>query len=140
MVVTRDERFIPLARKYFDLADLVEIMKRMIGSGLIGGKSLGMLLARAILKKASPRWAERLETHDSFYVGSDVFYTYLVENGCWWLRRRQKISTFTSRKPPRLGKKSCTACFPLTSRINLRKCSSTLAIPHYRPLQQPARG
>ena len=55
MVVTRDERFLALARKYFDLADLVEIMQRMIGTGLIGGKSLGMLLARAILREvASP--------------------------------------------------------------------------------------
>jgi len=90
MIVTRDERFLPLAEKYFTLADAVEIMQRMIGTGLIGGKALGMLLARAILRGNDPRWSERLESHDSFYVGSDVFYTYLVQNGCWWLRRRQK--------------------------------------------------
>jgi hypothetical protein len=90
MIVTRDERFQVLAEKYFDLADLLEIMQRMVGTGLIGGKSLGMLLARAILKKADTKWLELLESHDSFYVGSDVFYTYLVQNGCWWLRRRQK--------------------------------------------------
>ena len=88
MVATRDDRFVALAKKCFDLADLIEIMKRMIGTGLIGGKTLGMLLARAILRKADPRWAELLERHDSFYIGSDVFYTYLVENGCWWARRR----------------------------------------------------
>lgn len=90
MVVTRDDRFVGLAQKYFDLAEVIEIMKRMIGTGLIGGKSQGMLLARAILKKSDARWAERLEDHDSFYIGSDVFYTYLVQNGCWWLRRRHK--------------------------------------------------
>jgi hypothetical protein len=90
MVVTRDDRFAHLAHKYFELPDVIEIMKRMIGTGLIGGKSLGMLLARAILKKASPHWGELLERHDSFFIGSDVFYTYLVQNGCWWLRRRQK--------------------------------------------------
>jgi len=89
MAITREERFIRLAKKYFELADVVDIMKRMIGTGLIGGKSLGMLLARAILKKSDPRWSERLEVHDSFYIGSDVFYTYLVQNGCWWLRRKQ---------------------------------------------------
>jgi pyruvate, water dikinase len=90
MVATRDERIGNLARQYFDLSDLIEIMKRMIGTGLIGGKSLGMLLARAILKKNHPRWQEVLEGHDSFFIGSDVFYTFLVENGCWWLRRRHK--------------------------------------------------
>lgn len=90
MVITRDEKFQALARKYFDLESLVEIMQRMIGTGQIGGKSLGMLLARAILLKSGPQWRELLESHDSFYVGADVFYTYLVQNGCWWLRRRQK--------------------------------------------------
>ena len=90
MIVTRDERLMHLAEKFFDLADVIEIMKRMIGTGLIGGKSLGMLLARAILKKSDPHWADRLEAHDSFFIGSDVFYTYLVQNGCWWLRRREK--------------------------------------------------
>ncbi|MGD0744951.1 MAG: PEP/pyruvate-binding domain-containing protein [Verrucomicrobiota bacterium] len=90
MLGTREQRFQALAEKYLDLAELVEIMQRMVGTGLIGGKSLGMLLGRAILKKADPKWTELLESHDSFYVGSDVFYTYLVQNGCWWLRRRQK--------------------------------------------------
>jgi hypothetical protein len=90
MVVSREAHFQALAEKYLDLADLVEIMQRLIGTGMIGGKSLGMLLARAILKKSDPKWRCLLESHDSFFVGADVFYTYLVQNGCWWLRRRQK--------------------------------------------------
>ncbi len=112
MVVTREERFLELARKYFDLADLVEIMKRMIGTGLIGGKTLGMLLARAILKKADPQWTERLEAHDSFYVGSDVFYTYLVENGCWWLRRRQKDFSLYLKNAEQAREKILQGQFP----------------------------
>lgn len=84
---TRDDKFIPLVERYFDLQDLICIIQRMIGTGLIGGKSLGMLLSRAILKKEAPALYERLEPHDSFFIGSDVFYTYLVGNGCWELRR-----------------------------------------------------
>ena len=83
MAVTRNDKFIRLAKEYFTLSDLVSIMKRMIGTGLIGGKSLGMLLARAILRTVAPRWSERLEVHDSFLIGSDVFYTYLVRNHAW---------------------------------------------------------
>jgi len=90
MMVTRDERLGALASRWLDLSDLLAIRKRMIGTGLIGGKSVGMLLARAILCKSDARWREKLETHDSFYIGSDVFYTYLVRNGCWRARRGQR--------------------------------------------------
>ncbi len=90
MLVSRDERVLVLAEKYLSLKDILGIWRRMIGTGLIGGKSVGMLLARAILAQADARWGELLETHDSFYVGSDIFYTYLVQNGCWWVRQKQK--------------------------------------------------
>jgi len=88
MCVSRDAQILRLAERYFTLEDIVEIGKRMIGTGLIGGKSVGMLLARAILRAADPRWTSRLEPHDSFFIGSDVFYTYLVRNGIWTLRER----------------------------------------------------
>ena len=79
-----------MAETYLTLADVLAVGKRMIGTGLIGGKAVGMLLARAILKHADARWNELLEAHDSFFIGSDVFYTFLVENGCWWLRQKQR--------------------------------------------------
>ena len=47
-----------------------------------------MLLARAILKKHDRKWVNKLEPHDSFFIGSDVFYTYLIQNNCWWIRRK----------------------------------------------------
>ena len=89
MAISRDERVLGLAERYFDLADLVTVGKRMLGTGLIGGKSVGMLLAQAILRKTDPRWNELLEVHDSFYIPSDVFYTFLVRNDCWEVRKRQ---------------------------------------------------
>ncbi len=89
MAVSRDERVLELAEEFLTLADLVEIGKRMIGTGLIGGKSVGMLLARAILRRKAPRCASLLEPHDSFYIGSDVFYSYIVRNGIWWMRERK---------------------------------------------------
>ena len=88
MCVTRDDRLLGLVKRYFTLDDLIAIGKRMIGTGRIGGKCVGMLLARAILRQASPKWADVLERHDSFYVGSDVFYTYIVRNGIWGFRER----------------------------------------------------
>jgi hypothetical protein len=112
MAVSRDERVGKLVEKYLTLADVVEIGKRLIGTGLVGGKTVGMLLARAILRKASPRWAALLEPHDSFYIGSDVFYTFLVQNGVWWMREKQKnaASLFESAARPR--QRMVTGSFP----------------------------
>jgi hypothetical protein len=90
MVISRDDRMLPLVERYLKLVDVVKVRKRMIGSGLIGGKALGMLLARAILREREEHSSEMLETHDSFFVGSDVFYTYLVRNGVWWVRGNQR--------------------------------------------------
>ncbi|NLG17369.1 MAG: pyruvate, phosphate dikinase [Fibrobacter sp.] len=92
MAVTRDSRLLTLASRYLDLGDLVNIGGKMIGTGLIGGKSAGMLIARAILARNAPGISGLLEVHDSFYIGSDVFYTYLVQNKCWWMRRKLKTS------------------------------------------------
>lgn len=80
----------PLVRRYLTLEDLFAIRDRMIGNGAIGGKALGMLLARAILRREAPALHQRLEAHDSFYVGTEVFDTFFVTNGLWWIRRRQR--------------------------------------------------
>lgn len=90
LILPRDEKLLALARSYLSLSDLLAIWKRMIGTGMIGGKSLGVLLSRAILASGAHDCFERLELHDSFFIGSDVFYTYLVLNDCWWERQRQK--------------------------------------------------
>ena len=90
MIISRDEKILSLVGKYMTLEDVLAIAKRMIGSGLIGGKSVGMLLARSILRKTDARFMDVLETHDSFFIGSDVFYTFLVRNGVWWMRQKQR--------------------------------------------------
>ena len=91
MMIGRDARILSLAVETFSLKDLFEIKTRLIGSGFIGGKAVGMLLARKILLREDRSfWEQQLEPHDSFYVGSDVFYTYLVQNGWWKLRMKQK--------------------------------------------------
>ncbi|MDX9753719.1 MAG: PEP/pyruvate-binding domain-containing protein [bacterium] len=90
MAFTRDPTMLKLLEQYLDLEEILTIRKRMIGTGYIGGKTVGMVLARAILQKTDPKWASLLESHDSFYISSEVFYTYLVRNDCWWIRKQQK--------------------------------------------------
>ena len=91
VMIGREKRMLSLVKEYFTLEDLVEIKKRLIGTGFIGGKSVGMLLARNILlKDTSFDWAGQMELHDSFFIGSDVFYSYMVQNGWWKLLMNQK--------------------------------------------------
>ena len=86
LLIGRDERILTLARRHFTLDDLLEIKERLIGTGFIGGKSVGMLLARAILRTdADGQWGEALEPHDSFFIGSDLFHSFIVNNGWWQL-------------------------------------------------------
>ena len=91
VMIGREKRILALVKEYFTLEDLVEIKKRLIGTGFIGGKSVGMLLARNILRKdPALDWQAELEMHDSFYIGSDIFYSYMVQNGWWKLLMAQK--------------------------------------------------
>lgn len=88
--LTRDERILELIRKHFSLQDILSIKSRLIGSGFIGGKAVGMLLARKILIQEAETWKDILEPHDSFYIGSDVFYSFLVDNNLWKLKMEQR--------------------------------------------------
>ena len=90
LLLPTDPAMSPLIRQYLHLEDLLAVRDRMIGIGSIGGKALGMLLARAILRQDVPAMHAQLEAHDSFYVGTEVFDTFLVRNGLWWLRRQQR--------------------------------------------------
>ena len=95
LTLTDDPAMQRLAAQYLDVDDVLAVRDRMIGNGAIGGKSVGMLVARAILRKDEPLLAPRQEAHDSFYVGSLVFHHFLVMNGLWWIRRWQREpSTF----------------------------------------------
>jgi len=91
LIIGREPRITELAARYFTLRDILDIASREIGTGFIGGKSVGMLLGRKILEKdAWDSLRDHWEPHDSYYLGSDIFYTYIVQNGWWELRTRQK--------------------------------------------------
>ncbi|NCB91997.1 MAG: phosphoenolpyruvate synthase [Clostridia bacterium] len=98
--MTKDQRLKKLVKQYFTPQDYFTLRDRMIGSGAIGGKACGMLLARKICHTEIPEYQEYNEPHDSFYIGSDVFYTYIVSNGGWKLRIRQRTPEeyFTAAK------------------------------------------
>jgi len=113
LLLSRKKRDIELIREYMSLEDLLWIKERLIGTGFVGGKSLGMLLSRKILRSEnSQEWNEILEQHDSFYIGSDVFYSYIVHNGWWKLFMAQKTKSGYFPKAAELKEKMLKGVFP----------------------------
>lgn len=90
IMMSRDEKMRVLIRRHFSPKDYFFVHSRMIGTGMIGGKACGMLLARKIVQNLCPETDLVMEPHDSFFIGSDVYYSYIVDNGYWDLRIRQR--------------------------------------------------
>ncbi|MBO4807514.1 MAG: phosphoenolpyruvate synthase [Lachnospiraceae bacterium] len=90
IMMTRDDKMRQMVKKHFTPEDYFEVRDHMVGTGMIGGKACGMLLARAIIRNNEPDISEVLEPHDSFYVGSDFYYTYIVDNNLWDTRIKQR--------------------------------------------------
>lgn len=90
IMMTRDERMRKMIKANFTPEDYFQVRSRMVGTGMIGGKACGMLLARKIIENKRPDLYARLEPHDSYYIGSDVFYSYIVHNDFWDIRIRQR--------------------------------------------------
>lgn len=115
LFIGRENRIKELCRKYFTLKDLVKIVSREVGTGYIGGKSVGMLLARKIIKSAGGEMADiqkKMEPDDSFFIGADVYYTYIVQNGWWELRLQQKTEEGYFVLAKELQEKLLSGSFP----------------------------
>lgn len=91
LMMTKDEKMLSKIKEYFTFEDYITIYDRRVGSGLVGGKTCGMLLARKIIEKNCPDiYNDIFEPDDSFYIGTDLFYTYIVSNDLWDLRVNQR--------------------------------------------------
>lgn len=90
MILAKDTKVSEKIHEYFDYEDYMVIYDRLVGSGMIGGKACGMLLARKIIEKEKPEIFAYFEPDDSFYIGSDLFYTYIVSNDLWNIRVKQR--------------------------------------------------
>lgn len=90
IMMTRDPKMRDMVKEHFTPEDYFAVRDHMVGTGMIGGKACGMLLARAIIRNREPDISDVLEPHDSFYVGSDLYYTYIVDNNLWDTRIKQR--------------------------------------------------
>ena len=122
VMISRDPQILALARRYLSLEDLLSIRARLVGSGYIGGKATGMLLARNILLKEAPElWQQHLEPHDSSYLGTDAYYAFLVHNGLWPSTMRQRSEAGYLTEAPALREGILAGQFPDEIRSELER-------------------
>lgn len=121
IMMTKDDKIKEMIVAHFNPKDYFFVRDRMIGTGMIGGKACGMLLARKLISEHLPEFAFRMEPHDSFFIGSDVFYTYIVYNGCWDLRIRQRAERDTFDLSKEFGVRLKEGTFPQDIREQFRR-------------------
>lgn len=121
IMMTRNHVMAEKIEAHFSARDYFLIRNRMIGTGMIGGKACGMLLARKMVQKHLPHLMGKLEPHDSYYVGADVFYTYIVINDCWKLRVEQRKEREQFTLSQEFGKRLREGKFPENIREQFRR-------------------
>lgn len=131
-LISEQPEFVRVAHKYLSISDLHRIYDRIIGSGKVGGKSAGMLLAyRMLITPADDDpydFSEYFSIPESWYVGDDVFHAYLDYNGVL-SRRTQKFKEMQAieEEYPELYEQIVQGDFPLSVWEKLRLTFMPLA-------------
>ena len=104
--------FIHIARRWFTTADFNMILERRIGTGKIGGKSAGLLLAYNILQNTAPEIFRKINIPRSYFIGADVFYDFLTGNHLEFLNQKYKTAEQIREEYPRIAEKYASGRFP----------------------------
>ncbi|GAP08932.1 phosphoenolpyruvate synthase/pyruvate phosphate dikinase [Bellilinea caldifistulae] len=104
--------FIRIAKRWFTAADFSYIIRHRIGSGKIGGKAAGMLLAYKILQATVPQLAERITLPRSYFIGADVFYDFLALNDLEYVNQKYKSDEQIRQDYPLIQEKYAGGRFP----------------------------
>lgn len=106
--------YVKIAKDWLTIDDLRQIRQRKIGSGKIGGKAAGMLLAHRILEEiASPDIRQHLSIPESYYLGADVTYQFMALNGLMhWNDQKYKNEEQIRQEYPQIQQDFLAGEFP----------------------------
>lgn len=116
--------FIHIAKRWFHAADFNMILSRRIGTGKIGGKAAGLLLAYKILQNTAPEIFEKISIPSSYFIGADVFYDFLAANELEVLNQKYKTAEQIRADYPKIQEKYVHARFPEEVAHQLREILS----------------
>jgi hypothetical protein len=104
--------FIHVARNWFTAADFKYVLEHRIGTGKIGGKAAGMLLASKILQNTADAESRHLILPCSYFIGANVFYDFMAVNNMEFIAQKYKSAEQISLEYPDIQKKYATSRFP----------------------------
>ncbi len=104
--------FIHIARRWFTTADFNMLLERRIGTGKIGGKAAGLLLAYKILQNTAPEIFEKISLPRSYFIAADVFYEFMGSHQLEFLNQRYKTAEQIRADYPRIQERYAQARFP----------------------------
>lgn len=106
--------YVNIAKNWFKVADLYEIQRRKIGTGKIGGKAAGMLLAARILSEvADEDIRQNIRIPESYFLGADVMYAFMAINGLvHWADQKYKSQEQIRTDYTRIQQEYQDAVFP----------------------------
>ncbi len=115
--------YINIAKDWFTVEDLMEINRRKMGLGKIGGKAAGMLLAARILNQVGDEDIRAsLRIPKSYFLGSDVMYTYMaVNNLIAWNDQKYKSEEEIRAEYPYVQREYLEGTFPVDILEQLRQ-------------------
>ncbi len=112
--------YVGIAKKWLTIADLQEVRRRRIGTGKIGGKAGGLLLAYRILQEAGGEEVGPVHAPPSFFLGADVFYQFMQLNGLEWINQKYKSVDEIREDFPRIQRAYVKGRFPQEIEERLR--------------------
>src|SRR5215213_9819942 len=104
--------FIHIARRWFTARDFNMILERRIGTGKIGGKAAGLLLAYKILQNTAPEIFDQVHLPRSYFIGADVFYDFMAANQVEYLNQKYKTAEQIREDYPKVEEKYARGRFP----------------------------
>ena len=115
--------YINIAKDWFTVEDLMEINRRKMGLGKIGGKAAGMLLATRILNQVGDEDIRAsLRIPESYFLGSDVMYSYMaVNNLIAWNDQKYKSEKEIRAEYPHVQREYLEGTFPVDILEQLRQ-------------------
>jgi hypothetical protein len=114
--------YVNIAKDWFTIQDPREIHQHKIGSGKIGGKAAGMLLARRILENvATPALNAHLTIPESYFLGADVTYAFMAMNNLMhWNDQKYKTEHNIRSEYPQIVRDFLAGKFPQETLGELR--------------------
>ncbi len=107
-------QYINIAKDWFTFGDLLDIRRRKIGAGKIGGKAAGMLLAHRVLAE-SPDFNLRscMNPPESYFIGSNEIYTFMTVNALsYWNDQKYKTEEEMRAEYPSIVREFQSGEFP----------------------------